>query len=117
MKLEAKVIKEAFPPRVGETAEHLSLGESYKDVARQLEIDTETVKSYAAMFRRIMEAKSTGEAVAKAIARGIISITENGGKTMLIACLIFSAGMPDKHAPPKTKTKLENRIERRVDEI
>jgi len=117
MTLEAKVIKGELPPRVGETAEHLSLGESYKEAARQLQIDTETVKSYAAMFRRIMEAKSTGEAVAKAIARGIITITENGGKTLLLALVLVGSGIPEDHEAGKIKIKTRIKIERRVDEI
>lgn len=117
MKLEAKVIKDTFPPRVGETAEHLTIGESYKEAARQLQIDTETVKSYAAMFRRIMEAKTTGEAVAKAIARGIITITENGGKTLILLLVLVGTGLPDKQYCSKVKTTTKIKIERRIDEV
>lgn len=83
--LKVDVLQKLFPPRVEDTVKRLASGDSYKEAARELEIDAETVKSYAAAFRRGMQAKNTAEAVAKAVARGVISIKEIDRKT-LIAC-------------------------------
>lgn len=89
MALTVEVLKKIFPPRVEDAVKHLSLGEPYKQVARELEIDAETVKSYAATYRKLMKAKTTLEAVANAVAKGVISIKEIDGKTLISCGLIF----------------------------
>lgn len=85
MALEVRFLKKVFSPAAEKAISKLAAGESYEEAAKELHRDKETVKSYAAIFRQTMHAKSTLEAVAKAVARGIISIKEIDGKT-LIAC-------------------------------
>lgn len=87
--LKVDVLQKLFPPRVEDTVKRLASGDSYKEAARELDVDAETVKSYASAFRRVMQAKNTAEAVAKAVARGIISIKEIDGKTLIACGLIF----------------------------
>lgn len=85
MALQVEFLQKLFSPAAERAISKLAAGSSYQEAAEELHRDKETIKSYAAVFRQVMHAKSTVEAVAKAVARGVISIKEIDGKT-LIAC-------------------------------
>lgn len=85
MALEVKFLQKRFSPAAERAISKIAVGLSHDDAAKELHRDKETIKSYAAVFRQVMNARSTLEAVAKAIASGVISIKEVDGKTLL-AC-------------------------------
>lgn len=89
MALKVEFKQKLFSPAVERAVSRLAAGASVQDAASELHRDKETVKSYATVFRQTMQAKSMVEAVAKAVARGVISIKEIDGKT-LIACGLIS---------------------------
>lgn len=113
--LKVDVLQKLFPPRVEDTVKRLASGDSYKEAARELDVDAETVKSYASAFRRVMQAKNTAEAVAKAVARGIISIKEIDGPTLIACGLIVLTSFNSERAMAKSHRRLKS--ERREDAI
>lgn len=92
MALKVEFREKIFTPAIERTVERLAAGESYQETADELHRDKETVKSYAAVFRQAMHAKSMVEAVAKAVARGVISIKEIDVKSVLACAFIGLTG-------------------------
>ena len=93
-------------------------GLSYDQIAKQNNISEETARTYAKRLREEFHAKDKAEVVAKAIARGLITIKENG-KTFLLCFLVFGSGFIDSdHDYTRfAKTKIKPRIERRANEL
>jgi DNA-binding CsgD family transcriptional regulator len=82
-------------PKVAESALHLASGETLQEAADELDRDIETVKTYAKTFRETMHAKSMLAAVAKAVAMGLISISEVNAKTLFACAMITASGFSD----------------------
>jgi DNA-binding CsgD family transcriptional regulator len=114
MALEVTFLKKVFSPAAERAISKLAAGDSYEEAAAELHRDKETVKSYAAVFRQTMHAKSTLEAVAKAVARGIISIKEIDGKTLIACGLIFTSFQSDFVMARSVRT---TKLKRRDDAI
>jgi len=89
---------------------------SYAEAAAELHRDVETIKSHSKVIRDILNAKTMVQAVAIAVAKGIITITEKGGKTLLLALIMVGTGLPDHQDYTRVKTKTRIKIERRIDE-
>jgi len=94
----------------------LAAGMSYAEAAAELHRDVETIKSHSKVIRDILHAKTMVQAVAIAVSKGIITITEKGGKTLLLALVLVGAGIPEDHEAGKIKVKTRIKIERRIDE-
>ena len=118
MPIRVDVLQKMFSPRVEDAVKRLASGDSYKEAARELEVDAETIKAYATTFRRAMQAKNTTEAVIKAIARGVISITEIDAKTLMACGLIALTSFSTDYVSARTiRTAKTNKSERRDDAI
>lgn len=113
MALQVTFLEKVFSPAAERAISKLAAGESYEEAAAELNRDKETVKSYAAVFRQTMQAKSTLEAVAKAVARGVISIKEVDGKTLLACGLIALTSFNSDFVMAKNTRKAKT--ERRED--
>lgn len=65
-------------PREREVLQLLFEGHSYSEIATRLEISLQSVKTYQQNVYRKLDAGSRGEAVYRAIARGLLAIPEFG---------------------------------------
>lgn len=108
--------KHILTPKVEEAFGVLGLGKTYQDAADELNRDIETIKSHGKIIREVFQAASMLEAVTKAVAKGIITITEKGGKTLLLALIMVGTGLPDNQDYSRVKTKTRTKIEIRIDE-
>jgi|GEM_PF-5371482 DNA-binding CsgD family transcriptional regulator len=109
--------KHVLTPKVEEAFGVLGLGKTYQDAADELSRDIETIKSHGKIIREVFQAASMLEAVTKAVAKGIITITEKGGKTLLLALFMVGTGLPEDHEAGKIKIKTRIKIERRINEF
>lgn len=118
MALEIEAKKGAFKSiRFVQLLAGFANGLSYESIAKQNGISEETAKTYGKILREELGVKDKAEALGVAIARGLISIKETGGKTLLSCLLIISSGFLDHHDYSRyAKTKIKPRIERRIDE-
>lgn len=117
MTLKVEIKKHILSPAQERAFADLAAGMTYEEIAARHHRTTETVKSHAKVIRETLHAHTMVEAVAKAIARGIITITEVGGKTLLAAALIVASGFVDDGDMVRTtRTAGTTRIARRIDE-
>ena len=116
MTLEVKINKPVFGKKQGEVFRKLATGMTFAEAADELHRDVETIKSHSKVIRDILHAKTMVQAVAIAVAKGIITITETGGKTLLLALIMVGTGLPEHQDYSRVKTKTRIKIERRTDE-
>lgn len=117
MTLQVDIKKHVLSPAQERAFKDLALGLSYEEVSQKHHRTTETVKSHAKVIREHFQAKTMLEAVAKAVANGIITITEAGGKTTLAICLVVASGFVDGEVMARTnRTPQSSRIVRRINE-
>lgn len=117
MSIHVELKKPISGKKPDEAFTKLASGMTYAEVAAELHRDVETIKSHSKAVREILHAKSIVEAVAIAIAKGFISITESGGKTLVLALILVGTGIPENQEYCKTKVKTRVKIEQRIDEV
>ena len=118
MRLHVEFIQNVFSPRVQEAVKRLASGDSYKEAARELDVDTETVKSYASVFRKELNARNTLEGISILVARGVIKLSEIDKKTLITCGLIILSGSHSDYLMAKTvRASKTTRMERRNNEI
>ncbi len=59
-----------LPPRQGEVLTRMLQGQTPKEIRREMHVEISTVYSYLGLVRRALEAKTTAQAIAKAIGLG-----------------------------------------------
>lgn len=116
MTLKVEIKKHILSPAQERAFTDLAAGMTYEEIAARHHRTTETVKSHAKVIRETLHAKSMIEAVAKAVAQGIITITEVGGKTMIACALVVASGFLDDHDVMRHARNTRTRVERRIDE-
>lgn len=116
MALQVDIKKHILSPAQERVFKDLAAGMTYDQIAEKHHRTKETVHSHSKVIRETFEAHSMVEAVAKAIARGIISISEIGGKTMIAACLIVASGFATDNEIVRTTRTAKTTTARRIDE-
>jgi DNA-binding CsgD family transcriptional regulator len=105
MTLQVDVKEDAFKsPRLKQVLQGWVNGLSYDAIAKQNHIGEETARSYGKVLRETFHAKDKAEVIAKAVARGLISIKEVG-KVLSVAMLILANVSDDDY----TKTRIVRR--------
>lgn len=117
MTIKVELVKPISGKKPDEAFTRLATGMSYAEVAAEMHRDVETIKSHSKVIREILNAKTMVQAVAIAVAKGMITITEKGGKTLLLTLVLVGSGIPDDHAYSKVKLKSRTKIERRINEV
>lgn len=67
---------ETITPREREVVRHLARGRSNKEIANELSIGEETVKSHVSNLLAKLEAENRAQAVVQALRRGLIAIED-----------------------------------------